>query len=115
MPPRGNFHQSWLHAHGAGKRALLVTEQLGFEQVLGQRGTVDGYESLGRPGAVGVNGARDQLLPGAGLAQHENIGLGARRLLDELEDLGHGRAVADHVFQPERGLQLLAQVAVLES
>ena len=99
---------------GPRERALLVAEQLGLEQLLGQRRAVDGHEGLGGARAVGVDGARDQLLARPRLAEHQDVGLGPRRLLHQLEDPGHGRAAADHVLEPERRLQLLAQVAVLE-
>ena len=53
-----------------------------------------GHERLGGARAVGVDGARDQLLAGARLAQDEDVRLRARRLPDQLEDPRHGRARA---------------------
>jgi hypothetical protein len=66
-------------------------------------------------GAVGVDRARDQLLAGPGLAAHQDVGLGARGLLDQVEDLGHGRAAADDVFQTEGGRELRAKILVLDA
>jgi hypothetical protein len=61
-----------------------------------------------------VDGTRNQLLAGTRLAKHQDVGLGARGLLQQLENLRHCRAVADDVLQREGRLQLLAQVAILE-
>ena len=90
-----------------------MAEELGFKQVLRQRGAVDGEEGLRRPRAVGVDGAGDQLLAGAGLAQHEDVRLGPGRLLDEVEDARHGLAAADDALETEGLLELLAEILVL--
>ena len=57
---------------GAGERALLVAEQLGFEQRLGQGGAGDRDERLGRAVAGVVDGARDHFLAGAAFALNEH-------------------------------------------
>ena len=61
---------------GAGERALLVAEQLGLEQRLGNRGAVDGDERPVVARAERVQRAREQLLAGAALAleQHRRVG-----------------------------------------
>ena len=56
---------------GAGERALLVSEQLGLEQVLLQRRAVDLDEVARRAQRVVVDGAGDQLLAGARFAADE--------------------------------------------
>ena len=50
-------------------------------------------------GLLRVDRARDQLLAGAGLAEHQDVRIRAGRLADELEDLRHGRAAADRDFR----------------
>ena len=91
-----------------------MAEQLGLEQLLGKGGAVDRNERLRRARAVRVDRARDQLLARTGLAEHQDVRFRAGRLADELEDLRHGRAAADEIFEAERSLQLLAEVPVLE-
>jgi hypothetical protein len=110
----GHLHEARLAANGPREGPLLVSEQLGLQELLGQRGAIDRHEGPGRPGAVGVNGAGDELLSRAGLAQDQDVRLRARRLPDELEDLGHGGATTDDVLQTQHLLELLAQVPVLE-
>ena len=46
----GHLELAGLARHGAGEGALLVAEELAFEQGLGERGAVDGDERLARPG-----------------------------------------------------------------
>ena len=110
----GHLHEARLAGRRARERALLVAEQLGLEELLRQRCAVDGHEALAGARAVGVNGAGDELLPGARLAQDEDVRLRARRLLHELEHLPDRRAGADDVLEPEGLLELPAQVAVLD-
>ena len=55
-----------------GKRSFFVTEQLGFEQVLVDRGAVYGLKHLVRAQAVFVDRAGDQLLSGPALAADKN-------------------------------------------
>src|SRR5207302_804966 len=65
-------------------------------------------------GAVSVHRARDQLFAGAGLAEHQDVGVRARRLAHELEHLRHRRATPDEILEPEGSLKLLAEVSILE-
>ena len=109
----GRLHETLLGADGAGEGALLVPEELGFEQLLGQRGAVHRDEGVRHSRAIGVDGARDQLLARAGLSDHQDIGLGARGLAHQLEDSAHGRAPADDVVEPEGLGELLLETAVL--
>src|SRR3546814_2453171 len=53
---------------GACKRAFLMAEKLGFEQVFGNRSAVDRDERLVGAAALSMNVASHQLLAGAGLA-----------------------------------------------
>src|SRR6266498_3505770 len=59
---------SGLSRRCAGERALLVAEQLGFEQGLGDRRAVDRDKRTVRARAERVQRAREQLLAGAALA-----------------------------------------------
>ena len=112
--PVGRLDQSGLGPDGTRERALLVTEQLGLEQRLGKRRAIDGHERAGDAGAVRVDGASDQLLAGPRLAADEDVGVGPRRLLHQLERARHGRAAPDHVLEAERRLQLVPEVPVLD-
>ena len=102
MPPSAISKRPFLSAIRAGERASLVAEELAFEQGLGQRRAVDGDERAPRPVAVLVNGARRQLLPGAGLAADQDGAVRRRQLADAAVDLAHGGAVADHVVRLQR-------------
>src|SRR5436190_1731252 len=60
---------------GAREGAAAVAEELALEQPLGERGTVDGDEEVVAARSGGVDGARHQLLAGAGLALEEDRGV----------------------------------------
>ncbi len=79
----------------ARERAALVTEQLAFHQLLGNRGHVDGDESAVPALAVIVQRARHQLLAGAAFAHdhHGEVGLSEAR--DDAIDFLHRRRTAD--------------------
>ena len=105
-----------------GEGAATVTEQLALEQVLGNRGTVDGEERRLAARAGGVQRAGQHLLAGPALAQqqHRRVGVGgAQRQLqraphrgrfgDDLDRAGarHGvraRQLAPHPAPDERVL-----------
>ena len=74
----------------AGEGAFLVAEQLGFQQVLRDRGAVDGDEGLLRAVGAAVNVARQHLLAGPAFAGDEHGGVGTRDLLGELDHFRHG-------------------------
>ncbi len=75
----------------AGEGTLLVTEQQRLRERLGQRRGVDDHEGFSRPGAAGVQRARDLLLPGAGLALHQDCQRFGRDALQDREQLEHLR------------------------
>src|SRR6266508_2100288 len=52
------------------ERALRVTEELRFQERVGQARTIDGDERLVRPGAELMDRARHQLLPRARFARY---------------------------------------------
>ncbi len=63
---------------GAGEGALLVAEQLGFQQVLRDRGAVDGDEGLFGAGRASMDVAGEDFLAGAAFAGDQNRGVGRR-------------------------------------
>ena len=98
---------------GAGEGSALVTEQLGLEERLGQRGAVDHDERPVGARARIVDGAREELLAGAGLAldQHGRVEGGHTR--DLLVELHHPGRLADQVLEPVGRAQLPPVVEVL--
>ncbi|MCY1350908.1 hypothetical protein D9M69_371540 [compost metagenome] len=80
---------------GTGEGALLVAEQFGFHQVLGNRRHVQRDERLGRARAVAVQGVGDQFLAGAGFAVDQHGDVGMAEASDGAEHLLHGRRLAD--------------------
>ena len=104
----GELEPSLLQAERAGERALLVAEELGLEQRLGQRRAVDRHERPGGARAVAVHGARDELLAGAALAADQHGRVALRDARDAIEDGAHRLAAADHVvFEVDLRLQPL--------
>ena len=81
----------------ARERTLLMAEQLGFEQVLGDGGTVHGDE--GRPGAAAVlvEKARHHLLAGAALAGDQDAGVGRCELAGQRQHVEHARVLGDEL------------------
>ena len=103
MPPSAASNLPVLRCHGAGEGALLVAEELAFEQRLGERGAVDGHEGAAGARAAAVEGAGDELLARAALAAQQHGRVGGRDPGDAAADLAHHRAVAHH-GGVERGL-----------
>ena len=83
----------------AGERALLVPEQLALDQRAGDRAAIDDDERLRVPRRQLVQGARDHVLAGAGLALDEHGRVGRRDLLDQAEDLAHRGRAPDHLAE----------------
>jgi hypothetical protein len=79
----------------AGEGALLVAEQLGFEERVGDRGAVHRDEGLAGPVRLGVEMACQHLLAGAALAGDEHARLGARHLLGHAHHPLHGGIAPD--------------------
>ena len=105
MPPSRLLEQALLVRDRAGEGAAHVAEQLGLEQPLGQRAAVDRHERAARARAVAVDGARDQLLAGAGLSGHEHRRVRRARERDLLVDREHAAAAPHQPRQrrPARG------------
>ena len=121
MPLLGRLDEPLLVRARARERAFHVAEELRLEQRLRQRAAVERDERTIAPQRIEVDGARHPFLAGARLAGHEHRAVGARDLLDQLEDGEHLLAAADDVRElvrrAERALQqhvLLPQLALLE-
>ena len=100
MPPVGRFESALLVARGAGEGPLHVAEQLALQHPLGQCRAVHGHERPVGPRAEVVDGPGDQFLARAALALDQHRGVGVGHLLDQLEDLPHRLALADHIVEP---------------
>jgi hypothetical protein len=83
----GELELAGLALRCAGERALLVAEQLRFEQVFGNRGAVDGDERSVVARAERVQRPREQLLAGAALALEQHRRVGGRRAVQRLRHL----------------------------
>jgi len=77
--------------HRAGECALLVPEQLAFEQGFGNRRAVDRDERALVSGARIVDRPRQQLFPRSARAEQHDGDIGARDALDRPCDLEHFR------------------------
>jgi hypothetical protein len=96
-----------------GEGALLVPEQLGLEQGIGNRGQVHGHERLSPPRALVVDGAGHQLLPGAALRGDQHGGVRLRHLGDHLVEPHHLRVPPHELVEAVGAVELGAQVAQL--
>ena len=94
---------------GAGEGALFVAEQLGFDQLAGHGGAVQRDEGLLAPRAAVVQGARDQFLAGAGLAQDADARFAGGHAVHLRHHAAHGLAGADDLVLAHA----LPQLAVL--
>src|SRR5882672_4699756 len=80
---------------GAGEGAFLMSEQLGLEQVLGDRRAVDRDKWTVGPGAQRMQCAREQFLSRAALTLDQYRRVGAGRAMQLLRDLPQLRILAD--------------------
>src|SRR5439155_267164 len=98
---------------GAGEGTAHVAEELALEWPLGQRGVVLSQEGAPRARAVIVDGAREELLAGAGLALEQHRDPRLRRALGQEERLLDGGALADDAVEAVALAQLAAEPAHL--
>ena len=113
VPPSASWNTPGLLLMAPVNAPFHVTEQLALQERLGQPAAVQGHEAPVLPRALGMNGARHQLLPGSALSLDQDVALGARQVLQQLEDLLHPGALADEVLVGVPPIQLLAQRLVL--
>ena len=98
---------------GAGERALLVAEELGFEQVLLERRAVHLDEVPARAQRVVVDGAGDELLAGARLAADQHRRVALRHLLHDAEHALQRAARADDAVEVVDVVLRVAEVVEL--
>ena len=80
---------------GAGKGALFVSEQFGFDQITGDGGHVDGDKRAVAALAVVVQRTRHQFLAGAGFAGDHQRQVGLHQPGQNPVDFLHGGRAAD--------------------
>ena len=113
MPRCASSNLPGLRADGAGERALLVAEELGLEQVLGNRRAVDRDKRAVGARAERVQRAREQLLAGAALAFEQHRRVGAGRALQRDRHLLQLRVLADDLRRAAARGELLFEQDVL--
>jgi hypothetical protein len=74
-----------------------MTEELGFEQVTGNRRRVDGDEGRVLARTVAMQGTGHKLFAGAGFTVDEHRGMGLGQAPDGAEDLLHGRRLTQNL------------------
>src|SRR5437667_6992518 len=92
----------------SSKRALAVTKEFRFQQVLRKSRAVNSHERLIGASAVVMQCARNEFLPGAALAEQQNCGVSVGDALDHAIHSLHARALSHDIVEPE----LLAQLAL---
>src|SRR5262249_36911942 len=88
----------------AGEGAALVAEELGFEQVLGHRCSVDRDERLLGARTMTVQRARHKLLSGSRLSGDEHRSARLREPSDRAKHFLHRRRLAENLLRLEVGL-----------
>ena len=96
-----------------GEGPPAVPEELGLEEILGDRAAVDGDEGQRRAAGASVDGARDELLAGAALSRDEDRRLEVGDLRDRPEDVEHLLALREDGLELVLLVDLLSQGAVL--
>ncbi len=109
----GHLEAPDLLRDGPGERAPLVTEELTLEEPRRNGRAIDLDEGSLAAAASVVNGARDQFLPRAGLAEDEHRRVGRRDGLHVLEDVSERAALADDFPERVLGADLALEVDAL--
>ena len=100
-------------AHRAGEGALLVAEELAFEQGLRDRRAIDRDERALPAHAQAVKRVRQQLLPGAALPQQQDRNIGRGDLLHHAEKPHHRVAAAQNAVDGRARLCRGGEPAIL--
>ncbi|MNE41196.1 hypothetical protein D3C80_1352550 [compost metagenome] len=90
----GGFNAPGLALMGTGESALLMAEQFGLDQVLGDCPAVDGDERLVAALRLPMQGAGHQLLARAAFTTDQHRRLGGRQLAQQLAQLADRPAFA---------------------
>ena len=88
--------------HRAGERAARVAEQLGLDEIVGQRRAVERAERAVAAPAAAVNRPRHQLLAAAALPFDEDRERRRRGALDRAPQIGHRRRDAQEIGSGRR-------------
>ena len=111
----GAFEGAALLGWAAGLRAVTIAEEFGFDVVFGNGGAVELDEDAIAAQAFRVDGARDELLAGAGFAIDEDAAVGGRHEPDLLaQRLDRHAFAGEHGTDAELALEfeiLIAQAA----
>ncbi len=83
--------------NGAGKCALLVTEEFAFHQRFGHCGTVYGHKRTRTSRAQVMNGSGDQFFPCTAFAVDQDCGFAGSHLPNQREYLLHGGRCANQI------------------
>src|SRR5690606_16841415 len=89
------FDATNLALTGSGECALLMTEQLGVDQLLGNGPTVDRHERAVGPPRLVVQAARHQLFARAAFTSDQNRGIAWGNLVDQVPQLSCRLALPD--------------------
>ena len=95
----GELDQPRLGPDRAGERALLVTEQLGLEDLARERAAVNRYERPRGSRRVFVDRPGDELLAGAALAQDQYRRIGGGHAIDDPQHLVHPGALGQETAE----------------
>ena len=114
MPPSASSKRPTPSRSAPAKRALGVAEELALEQLARDGRAIDADQRPAAALAGVVDGARDQLLAGAGFAGDQHGGVGRRHQLDLAQDLLDRGAAPDDAVVIALDADFLLQVGVLE-
>ena len=110
----GRFEAPRARLGGAGEGAALGAEQLGLDQLAGQRAAVHRHERAARDGRVRMHDGRDALLAAAVGPGDEHRHVGARDLAGQLQRAQRGVGLEHQVAEREaRGERRLAVASLL--
>ena len=110
MPPSASSKRPLTKARRAGERTALVTEELVFHEVLGERRTVHFDERPSAASASLVERAREELLANACLSFDQYGGVERSDLLDLPEDVAERVALAHDLIEVPRRRDLVLEV-----
>ena len=95
MPPVAASELAQPTRDRTAEGALLVAEEFGFEEFIGDGRTVERHERLGGAARLPVDEAGEHLLAGAGLAADHDRGVGSRDQLGLADHREHGGIAGD--------------------
>ena len=100
-------------AGGVGERAPHMAEEFALQNVLAERGTVEGNEGLVLPRAVLMDGLGHEFFSGAGLTLNEHGRIGRGDSLEPFNQSEHLPTRSDDPLKPELLVETAVQLKVL--